>query len=808
MNANGPKGLLKISSVGAESVAAREINGPVHVGDVIFSQSGQILPSAVDAPPGTNNLPSPRSRLFIGRGRELEQLREVVESARSAVVAQTLHGLGGVGKTTLALQYAHTYLDKYTITWWISAESPESITSGLASLALRLNHPFATAGVTSTESVEWAISWLQSHSGWLLVLDNAESPDVVSAIIGQAQGGHYLITSRVAAGWGHIASQINLDVLPLGDAVELITRISSISGEGEQKKQLAIELGCLPLAVEQAAAYISYTKSSCRRYLELLQKVPSKAFAATADIGADSITVAKTWQVTLKSIEERNPLAIRILRTLAWVGSADLPREVTHSLADDAFDVDAALGLLSAYSMISLTPDSVSVHRLVQAVVRASEEVPIALSSHPHVQAAMGIFNSLNMEPETAFDSWPMWRRMLPHIEALDHFVSPGEGSDALRALLLFAARFLKVQNQLEQALKYAEKCVQMAELQDDDSEGPNLLSCMNLLGGTLQAVGRCRESVEIFRNLVRDSTEFHGPADPFTLSMKNNLASAYQDAGLIPQAIDLFEKTLAEREENLPPDDPSILTSRHNLASAYGIDGQPHRSIPLLERVAEDRRRVFGEDSISTLNSMSVLADAYGKIGKLVQAASVQKRVLGKREEILEQADPSVLQARKRLADIYRQAGNPKRAVPLYEKNLEIALRVFGADDQRAIESGIPLAFAYQDIKQHWKAIPLLRRALVWRESVHEEDPRFVVTARNNLALAHWLAGDVKIAEGLLRQALSDAEDSLECDDEVARVVRFNLHNLMNGASVTRAGQLQTERVRSFRWGFSPRST
>ncbi|MCX4847376.1 FxSxx-COOH system tetratricopeptide repeat protein [Streptomyces sp. NBC_00893] len=808
MSAKHSEGFLKISSVGSDSVAAREINGSVHVGDIVFSQAGQNPPSAVAAPIGTNNLPSPKSHLFIGRGRELGLLREAAESTRSAVIAQTLHGLGGVGKTSLALQYAHTYLEKYTATWWISAESAESITAGLASLALRLNH-LGTMGVTSKESAEWAISWLQSHSGWLLILDNAESPEIAASLIGQVQGGHYLITSRVAAGWGHIASQINIDVLPLKEAVELVTRVSGIDGEEEQKGKIATELGCLPLAVEQAAAYINYTHTSCQRYLELLQSVPGKAFAASADISASSTTIAKTWQVTLKSIEERNPLAIRILRILAWVGSADLPREVTQYFEEDAFDVDAALGLLSAFSMISLTPDSVNVHRLVQAVVRASEEEPIASSSHPYVEAATGIFNTLNLEPETAFDSWPMWRRVLPHIEALDHFVPLGEREDsvALRTLFYFAGRFLKVQDQLEQALNYAEKCVKMAESESAEvAEGPDLLSCMNLLGGTLQAVGRLEESVEIFRNLVRDSVEKCGPVDPFTLSMKNNLASAYQDADLMPEAIDLFEKTLSEREGNLPPDDPGILTSRHNLASAYGISGQPHRSVSLLERVAEDRRRVFGDGSISTLNSMSVLADAYRKSGKLVQAVNVMKRVLGKREEILDKVDPGVLQARQKLADIYRQAGNYKRAVPLYEENLEVALRVYGADDARVIDYGISLAFAHQDAAQPRKAIPLLRRALAWREAMCGESTKAVVTARNNLAIAHWLAGDVKIAAELLRRATSDAENFLESDDEVVRIVRVNLRNLMNGAPVTRACQIQTEIGRSRR-GFSTRS-
>ncbi|MFJ2256872.1 FxSxx-COOH system tetratricopeptide repeat protein [Streptomyces sp. NPDC087844] len=791
MTARDPERFVNISAEGAGSVAAQEINGPVHVGNIIVPAEEHVSPSDVMAPSGANNLPQPRNSLFIGRERELRSLRSVVETYDSAVIAQTMHGLGGVGKTALALQYAHKYRSRYTLVWWISAENPESITSGLASLGFRLNPRMSASGMTSTQSSEWAIAWLQHHSGWLLVLDNAEDPQVISPLIGKTQSGHYLITSRISVGWHYVASPIGLDVLSPDESVELLTRISEISDEETKKRELSSELGFLPLALDQAAAYIHYNKISVERYLNLLRRIPEKALSATAAIGSNSNSVAKTWLVTLQSIRERNPLAISILRSLAWLSPDDIPRGMLYSFSEDEFDVDDALGLLSSYSMISLTPHSISIHRLVQAVIRASEDISAGSLSHPHVRAAIAIYEALDHEPEISPASWSLWRRVVPHVEALSYLVPTEDASPPVHSLLYYAARFLKSQNQLEPAIKFAEKCVEMAEAdQGEESDGPDLLSCMNILGATLQVSGFHDRSVKIFRDLVSESVIKYGPLDPFTLSMKNNLASAFQDAGMMTEAVEIFEQTLKEREEILPVDDSATMTSRHNLASAYRITGKPHLAVPILERVVEERKEKYGERGVGTLNSMFNLAIAYIDSGNLIRAVKLLKHVLSEREVIFGPDDPNVIGARRRLGDAYRKAGNSRRSIPIYEENLASAIRAYGPDHAKVIEHGMPLAFSYQDVREQQKAIPLLRRVLEWQESMHGTVNESVIMARNNLAVAHWLDGEIDIASGLLEQSLLDSASALGADHKVVRAVRLNLQRVKSGTTIRGAIQ------------------
>ncbi|GFJ76448.1 NB-ARC domain-containing protein [Phytohabitans houttuyneae] len=171
-------------------------------------------PGEIPAPPaGLVGLPKPARRVFVGRADPLDELDELVR-AGAGVVAQAVHGLGGVGKTELALQYAHRHYDRYRVVWWVAAETPETVEAGLAQLAFRL-HPGVQVIATQTEAATWAVGWLQSHDGWLLVLDNVEHRRQVEPLLGQLSRGHVLITTRRDVGWEDITDGcLRLDVLP------------------------------------------------------------------------------------------------------------------------------------------------------------------------------------------------------------------------------------------------------------------------------------------------------------------------------------------------------------------------------------------------------------------------------------------------------------------------------------------------------------------------------------------------------------------------------------------------------------------
>jgi hypothetical protein len=264
------------------------------------------------APAGLSNLPRPG--LFVGRAGELARL-DAAMAGPGGVVVQALHGLGGIGKSTLAAYWAAARAGDYILTWWVTAATPGDIDAGLAALAVALQP--ALSGVLPLEALrEGAVQWLAARSGWLLVLDNVTDPADVAPLLARAPAGRYLITSRRATGWHGTAVPVRLDVLDPAEARALLAAILTpgrprkVDGAGE----LCAELGFLPLAIEQAGAYLAQAGATPREYLGLLARYPAAMYQAAAEGGDAARTIARIWHVTLDRLADDPSLTGQVLR--------------------------------------------------------------------------------------------------------------------------------------------------------------------------------------------------------------------------------------------------------------------------------------------------------------------------------------------------------------------------------------------------------------------------------------------------------------------------------------------------------------
>ena len=320
------------------------------------------------------NIPYPRNSFFIGREELLTRLHTQLQAGQATALSQpqAIIGLGGIGKTQIAVEYAYRYHQDYQVVLWARAESTEALTSSYVTIATLLNLPEQEAQEQEI-TVDAVKTWLQTHSGWLLILDNADDLSLVPAFLPPALGGHLLLTTRAFA-VGHLASRLEVDTLSAEQgALFLLRRASLIAPDATlehvspQQRDLAMqvsqELGGLPLALDQAGAYLEATGTALAAYQQIYQQHRTALLAQRRAQGADHPEpVASTWSLSFARVEETNPAAADLLRLCAYLAPDAIPEEILTQgaahlgpvlgpVAADAFLLGQAIEALRAYSL-------------------------------------------------------------------------------------------------------------------------------------------------------------------------------------------------------------------------------------------------------------------------------------------------------------------------------------------------------------------------------------------------------------------------------------------------------------------------
>jgi hypothetical protein len=575
------------------------------------------------APPGLANLPD-AAALFVGRARELALLDEALRST-GGVVVQAVHGLGGIGKSTLAARWAAGRTDVFNPVWWINAETPADLDAGLADLAVALRP--ALRDVQSRDALrERAVQWLAAHEGWLVVLDNVTSPNDVKPLLARASGGRFLITTRRATGWHGIAEPLSLDVLQLDEAVELFGRISGY-GPDDDVTGLCRDLGCLPLAVEQAAAYCAEAGIAPGRYRELLGEYPGEVFAQSAEGADGERTVARVWRVTFARLRD-TPLAEVVLQVIAWWAPEGIPRAYLEPLGNPV-EVTEALRRLSAYSMISLhEDDTISVHRLVQAVARAEDP--------GFARVAAGLLMVSWGARDTAHEI-----RWLAHFDVLAPRLDP-----------------------------------------EDDGETEVLLFDISGISYThLDA----RRAVMLHERALAAAERVFGPRGEMTLRVRSDLAASYGAAGEKAREVSLLERNLAHHERVFGRRDARTFEARTRLVRRMVRAGRVREASVLAEKNAKKAERVLGGDAHVTLEAWTAwalaLAEQAGQdADRALPVCEAMERLLSRAVSATGADSPVSNDLRFQLSWARQRAGDIEGATTMYEEYVESQMRSRGA--------------------------------------------------------------------------------------------------------------------------------
>ena len=575
------------------------------------------------APPATppriiGGIP-PQNPSFTGRQGMLRELRSALRMhSHATLLPHTLHGLGGVGKTQLATEYAHRFQQDYDIIWWIPSDRDSSIMRSLLSLARRLKTPESDDNDDTVRTVLDDLSVGRPSRNWLLIYDNAGDPSDVRRHLPSGTG-QVLITSR-NRDWSNESSILEVDVFSEDESIEFLTRRWEGISE-EEAHLLAEELGRLPLALDQAVAVHRVTGMPLEEYLRLLKKSPGLVL----DEGESSEypqSVAKTCSLAFDGLRKRSPGAAQLLEVCSFLSSSDiavpllvrgrgapLPSPLNDTLLDN-IRLRAAIREIGRYGLAQLDAgrDFIKVHMLVGKLLRDALPPDRRDTMERAAHALLAFANPQEPDDER---TWPLHRQVTPHV--LPSGIIHSSDTHSLQ-VILDQIRFFFVSGDYRQSAALARLAVDEWK----KSLGPDHLLTLRAsfhLGNALRALGDYQQAGRLNKETLDLMRRELGDSHEDTLRASNSYAADLRLVGQFKEALAIDEELL-RRYRALDEDDNEAATLRsvNNLAVDYRLLGDFSRAYEIDSENLERRRAVLGENSPEVLSSAgSVARDLYG---------------------------------------------------------------------------------------------------------------------------------------------------------------------------------------------------
>lgn len=735
------------------------------------AETRQLLEASLTALAPYWTIPFPRNLCFTGREELLQHLYAHLSVEQPVALTQSyaLSGLGGIGKTQLALEYAYRHALEYSAVFWLAADTPETLLASLQQIAEVLQLP-AYLEAEQAQLIAAVRRWLITHRGWLLIGDNVEDLNLLHGVLPPARQGAILLTTRLQA-LSTLAE--GLDVPPMGceEGIALLARRAKRLGppgaldpdagrvvtpllpaELDAAAELVALLEGLPLALDQAGSYLEETGCSVTDYLDRYahQRAPLLARRGAA-LGAHPASVAATVWLAVEQVDSVHPAAAELLRLCAFWHPEAIPEEVLvagakhlgpvlEPVVTDPHQLDLALAALRRFSLVTRHPEmrTIGLHRLVQAVLHDHlDPDEIKVWGERVIRASDAAF------PSVSFATWGQCERCLPHALACVPLIDEVTSSmPEAEDLLYKVGSYLLERGRFREAESYLSRAMALGVTRHG-RDHPALIPLLTRLGELYWRQGTYSRAEPICLQALVLGERYLGRDHLEIADLLDEVAAVYRGQGRYARAARLCRRALRLRERHLGTTHPQTGMTLHNLAMLLRDEGKDTQAEVLFLRALAIVEQNLGTDHPETAVTLTQLGAVYHRQGNYDQAAYMGARALAIKERQLGPEHPGTATSLQHLANVYRDQGRLTEAQPLYEQALAIFEEHLGV------------------------AHPQTAMALA------------------NLGRLYWTQGHLEQAEQVLRQSLSICEAQLGLEHPKTCLVRSDVESIVRSVGV-----------------------
>ncbi|KAF3398126.1 Nephrocystin-3 [Penicillium rolfsii] len=700
---------------------------------------------------------------FVGRQGEDSQSRKVA----------IIHGLGGIGKTQLAIRFARDHKHDFTAIFWLRGKDRGTLLQSLSSILPRLPEQSYTDEAMNDEEVKQrarqVLKWLavEGNSRWLIIFDNIDQYFPFKGPIGDAYDiadffpgadhGSIIITTRLQ-GLTELGQSFPLYKLDPEDAIPLLLQSSRISRKNIAKEieshpdtvALANRLDGLPLAIAIAGAFMRETGTSIHEYLQYYQSSWSDLqVQSNPERQYQQGNMLQTWMISYREIQKRDPNAAALLLFLARFDNRDIWYELIQSS-----------------------------HHSSNAPIWLKRTISSGLAFKAGMKTLVGLSFLETKEQSGSYMMHPVIQDWCIHLASREKNVDPLH----LDALALICVGYtvprvgdrkhLEVQQRLLPHAKYVSH-------KDWSEENIGVWEALHRLGNLFHAQGKLDDSVEMYQKSLAGKERVLGQNHPSTLDTVSDLGNLYRERGKLEEVEDIYRRAIAGYKEALGPDHPSTFKAVGNLGNLYRDQGKLEEAKEMYQEALAGKERVLGRENTSTLNTVSNLGNLYRDQGKLGQAGQMYQQALAGYEKILGPDHPFSLNAVGNLGTLHRDQGNLKEAEEMYQRAL-IGYENYLSQDHPSVLTIVGnLGGLYRDQGKLQEAEEIYQQALVGKERILGPSHTSTLKTISNLASLYRDKGKLKDAKEMYQRALVGYENALHPDHPVTLSIIGNLDSV-----------------------------